>query len=77
MVNVVPRHQQQRVEGMAGEVDGHGRQGGNFHDGGLWVQPGRQNPIAQVAVGDQTKQGPIFFQQHAGDALVAHDLRCL
>jgi hypothetical protein len=77
MVDVVARHHQQRVEGVAVDVQRHGRQRGDFHQRPLAVQAGGQHPVAQVAVGDQAEQGSVSIQQHRRHALVAHHLRGL
>ena len=75
VVDVVPRHEQQGIEGGLVRLHRERGQGGNVHHRALWVQPCRQHAVAQVAVGHQTKEHPIGPNEHRRRALLAHALR--
>jgi hypothetical protein len=77
VVDVVARHQQQRVEMRGGEVDAQWRERGDLHHRTGRIQARGQRPVAQVPVGDQAEQVLVLEQQQRRHPGVAHGLRGL
>ena len=77
VVDVVPRHQQQGIEGRVADIDGHRCQGGDVGHRPVGVEAGGDHAVAQVAVGHHAEQVFLLDDQHRRHALLAHQPRRL
>lgn len=72
MVNVPARHQQQRVEARRAHVDRERLGGRNADHRRIDVEPGGDDAVAQITVGDDADEPPRLDDQHRRHARGAH-----